>query len=156
MRVPCIQSVWFAREKGKEKKSSCFCTILSSLYSFQFGRKGKCWPYGELCIFPSLVPFLSQQIKDFSFPSYLFHPLLSLQLPFNQTYIYIYILNIFFPQCSLITVQNMEQFRNLQNLLFIYLCIFQRGGNGIHDEENEGCLCTSRVLIFLMQKKIKK
>ena len=117
MRVRCIQSVWFAREKGKEKKSSCFCTILSSLYSFQFGRKGKCWPYGELCIFPSLVPFLSQQIKDFSFPSYLFHPLLFLQLPFNQTYI----LNIFFPQCSLITVQNVEQFRNLQNLLFIYL-----------------------------------
>ena len=34
MRVPCIQSVWFAREKGKGKKKNphAIVQILSSLY----------------------------------------------------------------------------------------------------------------------------
>ena len=118
---------------------------------FQFGRKGKCWPYGELCIFPSLVPFLSKQINDFSFPSYLFHPLLSLQLPYNHTYIYIYIEH-FLP---IVFINHCIEYGLVRELAkpFIYLFIFQRGGNGIHDEENEGCLCTSRVLFFLMRKK---
>ena len=33
MRVPCIQSVWFAREKGKGKKKKSSCSSTNSLFS---------------------------------------------------------------------------------------------------------------------------
>ena len=32
MRVPCIQSVWFAKEKGKEKNPHALVQILSLFY----------------------------------------------------------------------------------------------------------------------------
>ena len=62
MRVPCIQSVWFAREKGKEKNPHALLEILSSLFPSNLEGKEKCWPYGELSIFLSLISFLSKHI----------------------------------------------------------------------------------------------
>ena len=92
MKVPCIRSVWFTRENGKEKKSSCSSTdSLFSLFPSNLrGKENVGLIENSAFSFPSFH-FSPKKVKEFSFPSYLCHPLLSLQLPFNHTYIYIYI-----------------------------------------------------------------
>ena len=132
MRVACIQSVWFAREKGKEKKNPhALVKILSSLYFLPIWEERKMLALWRTLHFPFPRSISLQTNKGFFFS---FLPLLFLAFPSTslQPNIYIYMLSFF---------------------------IFQREGNRIHDEENEGYPCSSRVLFcifcifFLMRKK---
>lgn len=123
MRVACIQiSVWFAREKGKGKKKILMLQYrFSPFYFLPIWEERKILALWRTLHFPFPRSISLQTNKGFFFS---FLPLPSLAFPLASlqpnTHTHTYILNIFSSQCSLIIVQNMELFGNLQNLLFIY------------------------------------
>ena len=94
MRVPCIQSAWFAREKGKEKKSSCSSPDSLFLYFLPIWKERKMLALWRTLHFPFPRSISLQTIKGFffSFLSLSSHAFLPASLQPN-----IYILIIFLP-----------------------------------------------------------
>ena len=120
MRVPCIQSVWFAREKGKEKNHHDLLQILSSLFPSNLEGKENVGPMENSAFSFPLFNF-SKQIKIF-----LFLPLPSLAFPpatlQPNIYIYIYIEH-FLP---IVFINHCIEYGVVQELTkpFIYLFMY--------------------------------
>ena len=119
MRVPCIQSVWFAREKGKEKKSSCSSTILSSLYFLPIWEERKMLALWRTLHFPFPRSISLQTNKGFFF-SFLPFPSLTFPPATLQPNIYI---EHFLP---IVFINHCIEYGLVRELAkpFIYLFIF--------------------------------
>ena len=136
--------------KGK-KNPHALVQILFSLYFLPIWEERKMLALWRTLHFPFPRSISLQTNKGFFFS---FLPQQSLAFAPASLQPNTYILNIFLP---IVFINHCIEYGVVQELSKPFF-FFQRDGNRIHDEENEGCLCSSSVLfcIFFFSAKKKK